>query len=83
MNPAFENPALTEPLKRISSSCWGCDITGRMFEISGGKINLCDGWRHGHSEEVKGRGFRVDEIGEVVAGLIDRSESPESVYGSH
>ena len=76
-----KDPANVSPLV-VWLSSKGCDITGRMFEISGGKINLCDGWRHGQSEEVKGRGFRVDEIGEVVAGLIDRSESPESVYGS-
>ena len=34
-----------------------CNVTGRIFEISGGKINLCDGWRHGPSEEVEGRKF--------------------------
>ena len=76
-----KDPANVSPLV-VWLSSKGCDITGRMFEISGGKINLCDGWRHGQAEEVEGRGFRVDEIGEVVARLIGRSESPESVYGS-
>ena len=53
-----------------------------MFEISGGKISLCDGWRHGLSEEVEGRKFEVDEISEAVNRLMEKSPPPESVYGS-
>ena len=57
-------------------------MTGRIFEISGGKINLCDGWRHGPSEEVEGRKFEVSEIGVVVDRLLEKVPPPESVYGS-
>ena len=59
-----------------------CNVTGRIFEISGGKINLCDGWRHGPSEEVEGRKFEVNEIGEAVNRLLEKIPPPESVYGS-
>ena len=54
----------------------------KMFEISGGKINLCDGWRHGPSEEVAGRKFEVSEIDGVVNRLMEKIPPPESVYGS-
>ena len=53
-----------------------------MFEISGGKIHLCDGWRHGPSEEVEGRKFEVNEISETVNRLMEKISPPESVYGA-
>ena len=58
-----------------------CNVTGRIFEISGGKINLCDGWRHGPSEEVEGRKFEVSEIGAAVNRLLEKNPPPENVYG--
>ncbi|MBT69015.1 MAG: short-chain dehydrogenase, partial [Acidimicrobiaceae bacterium] len=59
-----------------------CNVTGKIFEVSGGKINLCDGWRHGPSEEVEGRKFEVNEISETVNRLMEKISPPESVYGS-
>jgi len=76
-----KDPANVSPLVTWLSSK-ECAVTGRMFEISGGKINLCDGWRHGQSEEVKGRMFKVNEIGSVVDKLTKNSPPPETVYGA-
>ena len=76
-----KDPANASPLVTWLSSK-ECAVTGRMFEISGGKINLCDGWRHGQSEEVKGRMFKVNEIGSVVDKLTKNSPPPETVYGA-
>jgi len=76
-----KDPANVSPLV-VWLSSKGCNVTGKMFEISGGKINLCDGWRHGPSEEVKGRKFEVSEMGETVNRLMEKIPPPEPVYGS-
>ena len=76
-----KDPANVSPLV-VWLSSKECNVAGKMFEISGGKISLCDGWRHGLSEEVEGRKFEVDEISEAVNRLMEKSPPPESVYGS-
>ena len=76
-----KNPENVSPLV-VWLSSRDCNVTGRIYEISGGKINLCDGWRHGPSEEVEGRKFEVSEIGVVVDRLLEKVPPPESVYGS-
>ena len=76
-----KDPSNVSPLV-VWLSSRDCNVTGKMFEISGGKINLCDAWRHGPSEEVEGRKFEVDEIGGAVNKLMERILPPENVYGS-
>ncbi len=57
-----------------------CEVTGRMFEVSGGALNTCDGWQHGLVVDV-GRRFEVGEIGEAVARSIAGTPVPAPVYG--
>ncbi|MFD4403353.1 SDR family oxidoreductase [Nocardia sp. NPDC058499] len=56
-------------------------ITGRMFEVEGGRIALAEGWHHGVPVD---RGTRWDpaELGPVVAELISKGAAPEPVYGA-
>lgn len=58
-----------------------CDVSGAMFETEGGKLSVCDGWRHG---EVHDKGERYDpaEVGRVAAGLIGAAPDPAPVYGT-
>lgn len=56
-------------------------VTGRVFEIEGGKLTLEDGWRHGASRD-KGSRWQVEELGEVVDALIGEGAEPEPVYGA-
>jgi NAD(P)-dependent dehydrogenase (short-subunit alcohol dehydrogenase family) len=49
-------------------------VTGRVFEIEGGKLTLEDGWRHGASRDA-GRRW---EVGALLAAGAD----PEPVYGT-
>lgn len=56
-------------------------VTGRVFEIEGGKLTLEDGWRHGPSRDA-GRRWQVDELGDVVDALLAEGADPEPVYGS-
>jgi NAD(P)-dependent dehydrogenase (short-subunit alcohol dehydrogenase family) len=57
------------------------DVTGRVFEVTGGRIAVMEGFRHGPSAD---RGARWDpaELGPVVTGLLARAAAPEPVYGT-
>jgi NAD(P)-dependent dehydrogenase (short-subunit alcohol dehydrogenase family) len=56
-------------------------VTGRMFEIEGGKLTLEDAWRHGASRD-NGSRWNAAELGPVVDALIAEGASPEPVYGT-
>ena len=57
------------------------DVTGRVFEVEGGRIGLADGWRYGHRDEA-GHLRKVDEAGQAVRELIAGAEPPTPVYGA-
>ena len=56
-------------------------VTGRVFEIAGGKLSLADGWREGPVVD-KGARWEPDEIGAAVHDLIAKSVPPQKVYGT-
>ena len=56
------------------------DVTGRVFEVDGGRICLADGWRRGPTVERQER-WPVEEVGLAVRALLDKSVPPEPVYG--
>jgi NAD(P)-dependent dehydrogenase (short-subunit alcohol dehydrogenase family) len=56
-------------------------VTGRVFEIAGGKLSLADGWREGPVVD-KGARWEPDEIGSAAQDLIAKSAPPQKVYGS-
>lgn len=56
-------------------------VTGRVFEVEGGKVSLADGWRHG-PEVDKGDRWTPAELGPVIADLLDKSAPPTPVYGA-
>jgi NAD(P)-dependent dehydrogenase (short-subunit alcohol dehydrogenase family) len=57
------------------------DITGRVFEVEGGRICLADGWRRGPAVERVER-WPVDEVGPAVRALLEKAVPPEPVYGA-
>ncbi len=57
------------------------DISGRVFEVDGGRICLADGWRRGPTVEREER-WPVTEVGLAVRALLDKSAPPEPVYGA-
>ena len=57
------------------------DVTGRVFEVEGGKIGVADGWQHGPTFD-KGARWEPDEIGAVVRDLLREGAAPAPVYGS-
>ncbi len=74
-------PENVSPLVVWLGSAESKDVTGRVFEIEGGKITVAEGWRHGPSED-KGDRWDPKEIGPVVASLLEKAETPTPVYGA-
>lgn len=56
-------------------------VTGRMFEVEGGRIALAEGWRHGVPVD-RGARWQPAELGPVVSELIAKGATPEPVYGA-
>jgi len=74
-------PENVAPLVAWLGSSESRDVTGRVFEIEGGKLSVADGWQHG---VVVDKGDRWDpaELGPVVRELLGSAPSPAPVYGS-
>jgi NAD(P)-dependent dehydrogenase (short-subunit alcohol dehydrogenase family) len=57
------------------------DVTGRLFEIEGGVLSVCDGWQHGPRIE-KDRRWEPSEVGPALRELIAKAPPPAPVYGA-
>jgi NAD(P)-dependent dehydrogenase (short-subunit alcohol dehydrogenase family) len=57
------------------------DVTGRVFEVEGGRITVADGWRRGPTADKQDR-WDPDEIGATVEKLLADAAPSEPVYGS-
>jgi len=76
-----KDPANVSPLMVWLGSA-DCDVTGRVFEASGGSLNVCDGWQHGPVASVGDRRFEVAEVGEAVHRSMEGAPDPAPVFGS-
>jgi NAD(P)-dependent dehydrogenase (short-subunit alcohol dehydrogenase family) len=74
-------PENVSPIVVWLGSSQSAAVTGRMFEVEGGKVALADGWRHGTAVD-RGARWNPAELGPVVADLIAKSAPPEPVYGA-
>jgi NAD(P)-dependent dehydrogenase (short-subunit alcohol dehydrogenase family) len=74
-------PANVAPLVVWLGSNESADVTGRVFEVEGGKISVADGWQHGTPVD---RGQRWDpaEVGGAVRELLSQAPAPAPVYGT-
>jgi len=74
-------PENVSPLVVWLGSAESREVTGRIFEVSGGCISLADGWREGPKID---RGARWDpaEIGDGVRELLRKAVPPQKVYGT-
>jgi NAD(P)-dependent dehydrogenase (short-subunit alcohol dehydrogenase family) len=57
------------------------DVTGRVFEVSGGKVSVADGWQPGPSVDKEDR-WDPAQLGPVVRDLLQRAPMPSPVYGA-
>ncbi|WP_439888340.1 SDR family oxidoreductase [Pseudomonas sp. MBLB4123] len=56
-------------------------VSGRLFEVEGGKLSIADGWRKGPERDKGGR-WQAEELGEVVEQLLAEAVPAQKVYGS-
>ncbi|MGW5081965.1 SDR family oxidoreductase [Micromonospora echinospora] len=75
------DPANVSPLVVWLGSDAAQAVSGAVFEVAGGEVSLADGWRHGPAVG-KGARWEPEELTDVVADLIARSEPPTPVYGA-
>jgi len=65
---------------------WLCSIdsgrvTGRVFEIEGGKLTVMGGWQRAATYDA-GERLQVPRIGQIVDGLLATAPPPLAVYGA-
>ena len=76
----IKDPANASPLV-VWLGSGQCDVSGRVFEIVGGRLNVCDGWQHGHVVDI-GRRYAPAEVGQAVHESIANTQAPGPVYGA-
>lgn len=76
MDPANIS-ALVVWLGSVESS----NVTGRVFEIEGGKLTVVDGWQRAASID-KGARWEPAELTPVVDDLLAKTPAPVPVYGA-
>jgi NAD(P)-dependent dehydrogenase (short-subunit alcohol dehydrogenase family) len=74
-------PENVAPLVVWLGSGESAHVTGRVFEVEGGKVSVADGWRHG-PEVDKGARWEPAELGPVVTNLLAEAAPPAPVYGA-
>ncbi len=57
------------------------DVTGRVFELEGGRITIEDGWHLGATVD-RGARWAPAEVGDAVRGLLAEQRPPRPVWGS-
>jgi NAD(P)-dependent dehydrogenase (short-subunit alcohol dehydrogenase family) len=74
-------PENVAPLVVWLGSPQSAHVTGRVFEVEGGKVSVADGWPHG---PVLDKGARWDpaELGPVIDDLLAKAPAPAPVYGA-
>lgn len=56
-------------------------VTGKLFEVEGGKLSIADGWRKGPEKDKGGR-WEPAELGNVVDELISEAVPARKPYGA-
>ena len=75
------DPANISPLVCWLASPQSGEVTGRVFEVEGGKISITDGWQRS-VERDKGARWESSELGPVIAEIIGKAPVPMPVYGA-
>lgn len=75
-DPEFDrmDPANVAPLVTWLCSAESHDVTGRVFEANGDRINLCVGWTRGRWAENGRQRWDAATLGPVIADLV--AEAP-------
>jgi NAD(P)-dependent dehydrogenase (short-subunit alcohol dehydrogenase family) len=74
-------PDNVAPLVVWLGSPQSAHVSGRVFEVEGGKVSVADGWQHGPAVD-KGARWDPAELGPVVDELLAKAPAPAPVYGT-
>ncbi len=74
-------PENVSPLVVWLGSTESHEVTGRVFEVKGGIIGTSDGWRDGPLVD-KGTRWEPDEVGAAVHEVLEKSQTPQKVFGT-
>ncbi len=74
-------PENVAPLVVFLCSAQSAQVSGKVFEVEGGKISIANGWKTGLVRDKKAR-WNPAELGEVIDGLIAESPKAQKVYGT-
>ena len=75
------SPDNVSPLVAWLATVESGDVTGRVFEVSGGIVSVAEGWQPGPSVDKRER-WKPSELGPVIRALLPRAPAPAPVYGS-
>lgn len=75
------DPANVAPLIAWLVSEQSAHVTGKCFEMYGGKVSVADGWRTGVVND-KGQRWEPEELGAAIDELISSAPTPQPVYGA-
>ena len=86
MNPPEQGfdamaPENVSPLVVWLASRESKGVTGRVFEVMGGRLGVAEGWRHGPTVQRDGP-FEPGEIGAVVVKLLADAAAPTGLLGT-
>jgi len=74
-------PENVSPLVAWLASTHSKHVTGRVFEVEGGKLGIATGYQHGPTVD-KGARWDAAELTGVVDGLLAEAPEPAPVYGT-
>jgi NAD(P)-dependent dehydrogenase (short-subunit alcohol dehydrogenase family) len=74
-------PENIAPLVVWLGSVQSAHVTGRVFEVEGGKLSIADGWQPGPAFD-KGARWDPADVGPVVDELLAKAPNPAPVYGA-
>ena len=74
-------PENVSPLVAWLVSPESAGISGRIFEIEGGRVSIADGWQHGPGRAREGR-WPATDLGPVIHQLLQEAPAPAPVYGT-
>lgn len=75
------DPANVAPLVVWLCSAQSAGITGKVFEVEGGKVSIAEGWRTGKPRDKQAR-WQPAELSEVIEQLAAQALKPQKVYGT-
>lgn len=74
-------PENVSPLVVWLGSADSAGVTGRVFEVEGGKLGVADAFQHGPSID-KGQKWAPADVGDAVRDLLGKAPAPAPVYGA-